>query len=394
MQFVFLLKGQSASVPQTLSSNRLFVVASRETADRSRPARVRGKKYSAAAPAPGAPLQISGSRLRDICWEESPLSSRLSLEKDDLAFNCVMVQAPYVGRRTADANLEPMPLCVIAADSLEHIFFNVNEDLLQDGRLVLFTDAENLLHVGIDANAWAEARLAAARASVGVTGGVGSGGTGTGSNSNDPVAGGATNGVAPPLSAESGTDAGLTKRTRRGDLVSGKEEPTRSSRRLESPHRPHSPLMREQALTVVPSVVSSDDIKELNELIDEGKLSRLDVRLTDFFCCQCYHLPLLTLTMSCCGAVLCQLCAPTPPTVEAVSVADRLCPVCGEEPLDPPLSHETRDAKVAKLVKELKVLYLPQLCALRESRQAPAVPVTSPPPSFLEPNTPVLGSPG
>ncbi|CAG9573106.1 conserved hypothetical protein [Leishmania major strain Friedlin] len=388
MQFVFVVKGQSSRVPQALPADRLFIVASRETAHRSRHVRAWGaKKYSAAVPASGAPLQISGSRLRDLCWRESHLSSTLSLEKDDLTFNCVMVQTPYAGR-AADADLEPVPLRVIAADALEHIFFNINEDLLQDGRLVVFTYAENLLHLSIDADIWAEARVAApgprTGVAVGADGGTGDGGkAGSRAAEEDAKEG-------PSLNTDGAAEAGLAKRRRRVDLMWGEEEPSRSSRRLDSPH---SLLNKEEVLAVVPSAMSGDDIKELNELIDEGKLSSLDASLTDFFCCQCYHLPLLTLTMSCCGAVLCQCCAPTPPTVEGVSAADRACPVCGEEPLDPPLSHLERDVKVAKLVKELKVLYLPQLHALRNSRQASAEPSKPSPPPFLLPNTPVLGSP-
>lgn len=385
---MFVVKGQSSRVPQALPADRLFIAASRETAHRSRHVRAWGAtKYGAVVPAPGAPLQISGSRLRDVCWRESPLSSTLSLEKDVLTFNCVMVQTPYA-RRAADADLEPVPLRVLAADALEHIFFNVNEDLLQDCRLVVFTYAENLLQVGINADIWAEARVGAQGARTGASIGA-DGSTGDCGNASGPAAEGAAK-DGPSLNTDGAAGAGFAKRRRHVDLVWGEEEPTRSSRRLDSSH---SLLNKEEVLAVVPSAVSSDDIKELNELIDEGKLSSLDASLTDFFCCQCYHLPLLTLTMSCCGAVLCQCCAPTPPTVEGVSAADRTCPVCGEEPLDPPLSHLERDVKVAKLVKELKVLYFPQLHALRESRQASAELSKPSPPPFLLPNTPVLGSP-
>ncbi|GET88095.1 hypothetical protein, conserved [Leishmania tarentolae] len=386
MQFVFVVKGQSWRMPQTLPADRLFIAASRDTAHRSRHMRTWGaKKYSAPVPASGVPLQISGSRLRDLCWRESPLSSTLSLEKDDLTFNCVIVQAPYAGH-AAVADAEPVPLRVIAADAVDHIFFNVNEDLLQDGRLLVFTYAENLLHVGIDADMWAESRVAAAgvtsRIAVGAHGSTGNQGHASG-----PVAeGGAKEG--PSLSTDGDTSAGLAKRPHRMDPAWGEEEPSRSSRRLESPH---SLLSKEDVLAVVPSAVSSDDIKRLNELIDQGKLSSLDASLTDFFCCQCYHLPLLTLTMSCCGAVLCQCCAPTPPTVEGVPAADRACPVCGEEPLDPPLSHLQRDVKVAKLVKELKVLYLPQLHALHEPRQVSAESLKASPTPFMLSNASVLG---
>ncbi|KAG5479957.1 hypothetical protein LSCM1_06376 [Leishmania martiniquensis] len=389
MQFVFVVKGRGVALPQTLTADRLFVSASRETAYRSRHARDWGKrKYNIAAPTPGSPLQISGSRLRDLCWGESPLSSTMSMEREDLTFNCVMVQTPYAAR-ASDGGIELAPLRVIAADALEHIFFNVSEDLLQDGRLVVFTYADNLLHVSIDAGVWAESQVGAVGASSGVAAGVGDGGTGASGNVSGLAAEWASN-EGSSLNADGGAAAGVAKRPRCAERVCSEEEPNRVSRRCDSPH---SLLSKEQVLAVVPSAVSGDDIKELNELIDEGKLSTLDASLTDFFCGQCFHLPLLTLTMSCCGAVLCQRCAPTPPTVEGVSATDRACPVCGEEPLDPPISHLSRDTKVAKLVKELKVLYLPQLRALRESRQVSAHPSTPSTPPFLLSNAPVLGPP-
>lgn len=439
MQFIFVVKGQGASVPQTLVTDRLLVVATRETMHRSRHTRDREKKkYAGAA---GAPLRISGIKLRDLCWSASPLSSTLSIEKDDLTFHCAMVQTPYAQRR-ADDVLDTVPLRVIAADDLEHVFFNVHEDLLQSGRLVVFTHADNLLHVGIDADAWAEARAAAAGAATSAD--VGSSGSALGLNINIGSTAGGTGGAAGTTSngahpggqlagADAATGSGANtnnsnnssspntnpntsntgpsggsnandtpsddvvgpngqKRPRRGGLVWGDDDSRSSARRLDSPHTPHSHLKKEQVLAVVPAAVNGEDIKELNELIDQGKMTSLDASLADFFCCQCGHLPLLTLTMSCCGAVLCQRCAPTPPTVEGVTAADRACPVCGEEPLDPPLSHPARDATVAKLVKELKVLFYPQLQASRESQQPSTEASTPSTPPFLQPNTPILGS--
>lgn len=390
MQFIFVVKGQGASVPQVLSSDRLFVAASRETAHRTRHARDRDRKrFGVVAPAPGAPLQLSASRLRDLCWSESPLSTTLSLEKDDLSFHCALAQTPYA-LPASDAELEPVPLRIIAADELDHVFFNVSEDLLQDGRLCVFTYAENLLSVGIDADAWAEARVASA-------GGGAAGGAPSAGQAGDAAGGAATTTAAGAGSSPGATDgAGAVgpggKRPRREDEAPGRPSSSSpSSRRLDSPHTPRSLFKKEQVLAVVPSTVDSDDIRELNELMDQGRLANLAPALTDFFCCQCFHLPLLTLTMSCCGAVLCERCAPTPPTVEGVSAADRACPVCTEEPLEPPLSHPRRDEKVAKLVKELKVLYHPQLRALRASRQASAEPSAPSTPQFFMPNAPVLG---
>lgn len=409
MQFVFVIRGQGASVPQALATDRLLVVATRETVHRSRHGRDREKKkYTGAGLTAGTQLQISGLRLRDLCWAESPLSSTLSIDKDDLTFHCAMVQTPYAQRR-ADAELDTVPLRVIAADDLEHVHFNIHEDLLQEGRLVVFTHADNLLHVGIDADAWAEARAAAAGAAGGQAAAAGTTTTTTSSSGGvhggDAPASAASSGAGTQANAAASSDTGSgaapaeeasgvsgQKRTSRGGVVWGADEPRTSARRLDSPHTPHSLLKKEQVLAAVPATVSGDDIKDLNELIDQGAMASLDASLADFFCCQCGHLPLLTLTMSCCGAVLCQRCAPTPPTVEGVSAADRTCPVCGEEPLDPPLSHPARDAKVAKLVKELKVLYFPQLQASRESQQ-PSAEVSAPStPSFLSPNTPILGT--
>jgi hypothetical protein len=414
MQFVFVVKGRGASVPQTLVTDRLLVAATRETVHRNRHVRDRDKKkYAGAGPTAGAPLQISGTRLRDLCWDESPLSSTLPIAKDDLAFHCAMVQTPYVQRR-ADAELDTVPLRVIAADDLEHMFFNIHEDLLQEGRLVVFTHADNLLHVGIDADVWAEARVAAVGAvratDVGPSGSMGGGGAaavaGSASGGGNGSTGGAAAGEGQASSgggvssrggnnstpSDEAVNVNSQKRQRRSGLVWGEEDSRGSTRRLDSPHTPHAHLKKEQVLAVVPAAVNGDDIKDLNELIDQGRLTSLDASLADFFCCQCGHIPLLTLTMSCCGAVLCQRCAPTPPTVEGVSAADRACPVCGEEPLDPPLSHPGRDAKVAKLVKELKVLFYPQLQAMRESQQ-PSTEVSTPStPPFVQPSSPILGT--
>ncbi|KPA75387.1 hypothetical protein ABB37_08664 [Leptomonas pyrrhocoris] len=398
MQFVFVVKGQGASVPQTLVTDRLLVVATRETVHRKRYGREREKKKYAGAglTAAGAPLQISGTRLRDLCWSASPLSATLSIERDDLTFHCAMVQTPYA-QRSADAELDTVPLRVIAADELEHVYFNLHEDLLLDGRLVVFTHADNLLHVGIDADAWAEAQAAAA----GAAGSSEAGPTTTTATPMTAASGGGAAGSSGgantsnnTLSDEAAAAANSQKRQRRSGPVWGEDEGRPTARRLDSPHTPHSLLKKEQVLAVVPAAVSSEDIKALNELCDRGQMACLDASLADFFCCQCGHLPLLTLTMSCCGAVLCERCAPTPPTVEGVSAADRACPVCGEEPLDPPLSHPSRDVKVAKLVKELKVLYHPQLQALQAPKesQPPSTAVSTPStPPFVLPSTPVLG---
>lgn len=88
----------------------------------------------------------------------------------------------------------------------------------------------------------------------------------------------------------------------------------------------------------------------------------------EYVCMHCRQLPVMTLTMSCCSAVLCQNCVPTPPTVQTASREDTMCPICAEIPVTPPESHIQRDRKVAALVKELRVLYLPQLHTLRQAK--------------------------
>lgn len=124
---------------------------------------------------------------------------------------------------------------------------------------------------------------------------------------------------------------------------------------------PTKRLHREQVLDSVSTTVRHNDIEAVNELMEAGLPARIQHVILPYACRRCYHLPQFTLTMSCCGAVLCSRCVPSPPTVTDISREERLCPVCKEEPLEPPQSHPSRDEQVHRLVKELKVLYLPQL---------------------------------
>eukprot|EP00796_Vickermania_ingenoplastis_P012961 gene12961-8817_t len=124
---------------------------------------------------------------------------------------------------------------------------------------------------------------------------------------------------------------------------------------------PAKRLHREAVFETVPASVRHTDIEAVNELIDSGLPERIRLIILPYACRECTHLPQFTLTMSCCGAVLCSRCVPSPPTVTDIAMQERLCPVCGEEPLEPPQSHPARDEQVHRLVKELKVLYHVQL---------------------------------
>lgn len=92
--------------------------------------------------------------------------------------------------------------------------------------------------------------------------------------------------------------------------------------------------------------------------------------IAPFLCQVCHHFPSRTLTMSCCGAVTCYRCSMMkdehtlsaeassfPPSIPSSA---RLCPVCQEEPISPPLQHPQRDKRLHQLIRELKVLYFPQ----------------------------------
>lgn len=158
--------------------------------------------------------------------------------------------------------------------------------------------------------------------------------------------------------------------------------PSRSSgqRPLDSPNLSNAPsglpsagllppstkrLHREAVYESVSSTVRHNDIEAVNELIDHNGLpSHITRTIVPYACQQCSHLPQFTLTMSCCGAILCARCVPSPPTITDIFREERLCPVCKEEPLEPPQSHPARDVQVHRLVTELKVLYYPQLKAL------------------------------
>lgn len=92
--------------------------------------------------------------------------------------------------------------------------------------------------------------------------------------------------------------------------------------------------------------------------------------IAPFLCQACNHFPSHTWTMSCCGAVTCYRCSRMneeqtlspegSSSLPSIPSSVRLCPVCQEEPIAPPLQHPQRDKRLHQLIKELKVLYFPQ----------------------------------
>ncbi|KAF8277181.1 hypothetical protein C3747_169g93 [Trypanosoma cruzi] len=118
-----------------------------------------------------------------------------------------------------------------------------------------------------------------------------------------------------------------------------------------------------RAETYFTSVASATqrDFEMVNELLLSGTI-RMNARLESFLCSVCGNLPRRTMTTSCCGAVVCLLCAPTLSS-SSVLREEVVCAVCGEMPLTNPEAHVSRDAEVMRLVRELRVLYHPQVSA-------------------------------
>lgn len=370
MQFIFVVGGHAATTPQIVSTDRLLLRATRETHQRQQvalEAKKKKKRHHGASPSlvAGGPLQIALQTLLKLCWEESPLSATTSLAT--LRLNCAITQAPYASLFGQE------PIRIVSADDVATVFFNVHEDLLLTGRLVVFTHEDNLLAIAVDGTHLGSNSAAGQKTGTGAASlGGGSAGAGT-------------------------TTPSSFKRTRRGGFLWGdddEQETSTTTAHRDMPPLPHAAYLRsEPALDVVPSAVTCEDIKEINILIDREVIKLAGVVADSIFCSQCFHIPLLTLTMSCCGAALCQHCAPTPPTVQGVPIDDRLCPVCGEDPIEPPTSHPKRDELTRVLVKELKVFYMPQLKALRASRpiQLESASTTPTPSPYLRTATPILG---
>ncbi|KEG15407.1 hypothetical protein DQ04_00081060 [Trypanosoma grayi] len=111
-------------------------------------------------------------------------------------------------------------------------------------------------------------------------------------------------------------------------------------------------------------LATQSDLDAVNRLLLAGTI-QLDPRMESFLCTVCGRLPRQTVTASCCGAVLCAGCAPMPLNSSLSSVLSErsVCGVCGETPLTAPETQTSRDAEVMRLVRELRVLYHPQLSA-------------------------------
>ncbi|RNE97619.1 hypothetical protein TraAM80_09246 [Trypanosoma rangeli] len=136
-----------------------------------------------------------------------------------------------------------------------------------------------------------------------------------------------------------------------------------------------------RAETYFTSVASTTqrDFAVVNELLLLGTI-RVNERVESFVCSVCGNLPWRTMTTSCCGAVVCAVCAPTLSS-SSVLGEEVVCAVCGEVPLTNPEAHVSRDAEVMRLVRELRVLYRPQLSVaacrtLPSGSQPPPTPFT------------------
>ncbi|RNF06325.1 uncharacterized protein Tco025E_07601 [Trypanosoma conorhini] len=121
------------------------------------------------------------------------------------------------------------------------------------------------------------------------------------------------------------------------------------------------------------------EFEVVNELLLSGMI-RMSECVESFVCSVCGSLPRRTMTTSCCGAVVCSACAPTL-SPSSVLGEEAVCAVCGEVPLTNPEAHAGRDAEVTRLVRELRVLYRPQISALAcralpSERQPPPTPLT------------------
>lgn len=160
-----------------------------------------------------------------------------------------------------------------------------------------------------------------------------------------------------PAASAGGLFSGTALRRNREDTTT----PTTLSGSASVGVFPAKRLHKEIVFESVSAQVRHNDIEAVNELIDGGLPRRITHVIVPFACRECSHLPQFTLTMSCCGAVLCSRCVPSPPTVTDIAREERRCPICCEEPLEPPQSHPQRDEQVHRLVKELKVLYHNQL---------------------------------
>ncbi|CCD20408.1 hypothetical protein ERJ75_001028500 [Trypanosoma vivax] len=116
------------------------------------------------------------------------------------------------------------------------------------------------------------------------------------------------------------------------------------------------------------------DLNLVNRLLSAGTI-RLDPHMESFLCSVCCILPQRTFTASCCGAVLCAFCVPLVSTSSLMQTAGReryTCAVCGEMPFKDCDAQPSRDVEVMRLVRELRVLYYPQIAAAASACQGVA----------------------
>ncbi|ORC89056.1 uncharacterized protein TM35_000142670 [Trypanosoma theileri] len=174
-------------------------------------------------------------------------------------------------------------------------------------------------------------------------------------------------------------DEDLPSPTRRRLEKSGSRARESSNARLDSlAGRNRSVLQKfTRAETYFTSVSSSTpaDLEAVNQLLLTGAI-RTDACIESFLCNVCGGLPLQTMTTSCCGAIVCSVCAPAS-TSSAVFRERTACAVCGEVPLTDPEAHPSRDSEVMRLVQELRVLYYPQLATAAVRHEMPKNPQTS-----------------
>ncbi|CAD2215285.1 hypothetical protein AGDE_13619 [Angomonas deanei] len=212
----------------------------------------------------------------------------------------------------------------ISCEDVNECLFDVREDLMKREHLVVFTENDTLKRIAVD-RAAAVADLTPGR------------GNRKQARNSTATAGSAS---------------------MRHSITSPHLHSTRSSKRI----RP------ELTFDNVSSSVGTSDVKDVNSLIENGTIC-VDAEVEPYLCRGCLAFPTAILTMSCCGAVICSDCAPTPPTVQMSNSKDRMCPLCGEEPLEAPQTHPESDQEVLKIVKELKVLYLPDVRSIRRRHE-------------------------
>ncbi|CCW59806.1 unnamed protein product [Phytomonas sp. EM1] len=393
MEFMVITSAQHVAPPIKLSSSSLIFTASRETRQRKEQVLRRNhkskKRLRTDASSSGADmvLKISGRLLKQLCFSElqdrryaTAVGLATSLDK----FHCVI--APCV-ESALDGVFQLIP-----SANLDEYLFDVHNELMSRDQLVVFTVWDNLEDLAVSEQQHhlflhhkRERRSVAATV---LSVGEGSRAESVAAPAYPPTAPpeGSSSGIPPPPSPFSRTSRlFLSMEESKEDRV--EDRFSIGSNRSTPTIGPH--LQRvEPFLNAVPTITTPQDIKDLNELLDDGVI-RVGEGWMGFLCSRCAHIPPLTLTMPCCGGMLCPPCLPSPPTVEGVSRGERLCPICHEEPSEPPRSHPQHDERLSHLVKELKVLYLPQLRALKQTRESPSYPIRG---LLLANTSPFLGS--